>query len=75
MSGAQVTQSGMLDMQVCVPTEWDDEAVKEFADREILAGTTHGWQVARQGHATLAGADERVPCAQREGFVHVRLVC
>lgn len=70
---AQVTRRGALDMQVCVPTDWDDEAVKSFADRENLCGTEHGWQIRREGDKALAGSPERMPCQERAGFVHVML--
>lgn len=71
----EVTQQGVLDMQVCVPAEWDDEQVRVFANAENLCGTTRGWCVCKVGSDTLAGAPERVPCAEREGFVHIRLEC
>jgi hypothetical protein len=69
----EVTRRGVLDMQVCVPDDWDDEAVKRFADRENLCGTTNGWFVRKQGDEALAGADERVPCHDRPGYVHIML--
>jgi hypothetical protein len=70
---AEVTRTGALDMQVCVPVAWTDAAVKEFADRENPCGTTHGWQIRREGDDALAGKPERNPCADREGFVHIML--
>jgi hypothetical protein len=70
---AMVTRTGALDMQVCVPESWTDERVKEFADRENLCGTQHGWHIRRQGDEALLGKDERVPCSSRKGFVHVML--
>ena len=73
MSDAVVTRMGALDMQVCVPEDFTDEQVKEFADRENPCGTTHGWCIRRGGDRLLAGANERVKCAGRTGFVHVML--
>ena len=69
----EVTRVGILDMQVCVPKDWTDEQVKEFADRENLCGTTHGWGIRKQGDRALAGADERVICSKRKNFVHIML--
>ena len=69
----EVTQRGVLDMQVCVPTDWTDEQAKAFADAENCCGTQNGWQVCKAGCSTLNGAPERVPCAERAGFVHIRL--
>jgi hypothetical protein len=70
---AAVTRHGGLDMQVCVPTNWTDEQAIEFAEREYPCGTEHGWSIRKQGDKSLAGADERVPCAERDGHVHIML--
>jgi hypothetical protein len=71
--GAETTRTGALDMQVCVPKDWTDEQVKEFADLDNPCGTINGWFIRKQGDKALAGADERVPCSDRKGFVHVML--
>ena len=68
-----VTRMGALDMQVCVPESWTDEEVERFANSERLCGTSGGWRIRKQGDRLLAGADERVKCADREGFVHIML--
>jgi hypothetical protein len=73
MQQPEVTRTGALDMQVCVPSVWTDEQIKEFADAENMCGTSHGWAIRKQGCKWLAGADERVPCSKREGYVHVML--
>ena len=73
MSDPQVTKAGVLDMQVCVPENWTDEQVKQFADQENLCGTQHGWHIKKQGDEALSGDNERVPCASREGYVHIML--
>lgn len=72
---AQVTRAGALDMQVCVPADWTDEQIKQFADAENECGTQNGWQIRRQGDKALAGANERVNCKGlgRERFVHLML--
>jgi hypothetical protein len=70
---AEVTRTGALDMQVCVPKEWTDEQVKSFADNQNWCGTTNGWSIRRQGDKALLGAPERISCGQRQGFVHVML--
>lgn len=70
---AEVTRRGALDMQVCVPSEWTDDQVKEFADRANLCGTANGWFIRKQGDPGLAGCDERVACKERAGHVHVML--
>lgn len=70
---AEVTIHGLLDMQVCVPTEWTDEQVVGFAEGENLCGTSNGWSIRRQGDKLLDGADERVRCVDRAGCVHIML--
>jgi hypothetical protein len=70
---AQVTRRGALDMQVCVPADWDDEPVRRFANMENPCGTENGWHIRRAGDKALAGAEERVPCESRPGHVHIML--
>ena len=70
-----ITRVSSLDMQVCVPTDWTDEQMKAFADRENPTGLEAGWCVTRTGDRHLAGDPERKPCSRRSGFVHVMLHC
>lgn len=70
---AEITMRGALSMQVCVPADWTDDQVKEFADRENLCGTEHGWFIRKEGDKGLAGDHERVACASRDGCVHIML--
>lgn len=70
---AEVTRYGGLDMQVCVPDEWDNEYVLKFAERAYACGTTSGWQIRRAGSCALKGDPERQPCVDRGGHVHIML--
>lgn len=70
----EVTRRGALDMQICVPADYTDADAVAFANMEVLCGTDHGWQIVRKGDRFLAGDDERVPCQNRAGFVHI-MVC
>lgn len=70
---AEVTQRGILDMQVCVPKDWTDEQVKVFAGDENPCGTSGGWFIRKEGNEYLSGAPERVSCAERDGYVHIML--
>lgn len=72
---AEVTKRGVLDMQVCVPADWTDEQVRDFANRENVAGTTNGWVIRREGDEKLAGCKERVQCSEHKGCVHIMLDC
>ena len=71
---AEITKTGIFDMQVCVPSDWTDDQVEEFAQTNPC-GTTHGWQIRKQGSELLNGDKERVNCADRSGHVHVMLDC
>ena len=70
---ADIIRRGGLDMQVCVPVDWTDKQVLEFAGCQNPCGTENGWLIRRQGHPGLAGDDERVPCAGQAGHVHIML--
>ena len=69
----EVTKTSFLCMQVCVPKHWDDEQIVNFAEQENPCGTESGWLIRRQGSEYLGGDDERVPCCERDGFVHIML--
>lgn len=70
---ASVSKRGALDMQVCVPAEWNDEQVLAFAEGENPCGTEHGWAIRKQGDPMLRGAAERVQCESLPGNVHIML--
>lgn len=69
---AEVIMAGALSVQVCVPDDWPDEAVKTFAEQQYPCGTSVGWRI-RTDAERLAGNTERNPCAQRGGYVHIML--
>ncbi len=70
---ASVTHRGFLDMQVCIPKEWDDYKVVKFAEKENPCGTTCGWVIRREGDEELAGSPERAQCMRTPGNVHIML--
>ena len=65
---AEVIKRGLLDMQVCVPVEWDDMQVTYFANRENMCGTSYGWHIRKEYECP-----ERVKCSERDNFVHIVL--
>jgi hypothetical protein len=67
-----VTRMGILDFQVCVPKDWTDEQVLEFARRETT-GYVGIPSIRKEGDRLLNGANERVPCSDRPDFVHIVL--
>jgi hypothetical protein len=71
----EVIKRAVFSIQVCVPNAYTDDEVKRFADSENPAGTTHGWQVRKEGDEALKGCKERVQCASRAGCVHIMLDC
>jgi hypothetical protein len=73
MATAEVTRAGALSIQVCVPNEWTDKQVIEFAESEYPCGTTNGWHIRRQGDEALGGCDERVTCSMDDAKVHIML--
>lgn len=70
---AAVIRYGALDMQVCVPDNWTDNHVEQFADMENECGTAYGWAIRKKGGKLLDGQPERNPCVERNGFVHITL--
>lgn len=74
----QVSRTGALTMQVCVPAEMTDTQIEEFANRANMSGTENGWKIRKQGDPALQGENERVPCqggADRKDCVHIMLDC
>jgi len=70
---AEVTKRGPLDMQVCVPADWDDDKVVVFANEKHPCGTETGWHIRREGSRLLNGDPERQPCQRMAGHVHIML--
>jgi hypothetical protein len=73
--GPQVTKSSLLDMQVCVPTDWTDAQAEEFANARNPTGIDSRWRLRGEDDRAQAGAPIRVKCQGREGFVHIMLSC
>lgn len=73
MKEPEITQFGMLDIQVCVPADYTDTQVKAFADEEYPCGTEAGWLIRKTGDPMLGSAPERAPCLQHAGCVHIML--
>lgn len=69
----EITRQGIFDMQVCVPKDWTDKQVINFANSENPSGLSHGWRIKKEGHEDLKGDPERVQCDQRQEFVHIML--
>lgn len=65
MSAQTIRRKG-LSVQVCVPADWTDEQIKEFAERDTPCGTENGWFI----DSDLG----RVTCEGIPGVGHVHVV-
>ncbi len=70
-----IIRTSPLLIQVCVPEEWNNEQIVEFANTKHPAGTSNGWMVVKDGHDLLSGDPERVRCAKYPNYIHVLLAC
>ncbi len=68
---AEVIRRTLFALQVCVPTDWTDEQVIEFAENDNPCGTTNGWSIRRQDSEQLSGDDERVSCEEHTDHIHI----
>jgi hypothetical protein len=73
MIGPTVSAMSALAMQVCVPKEWTDQQVRDFAEKMNPCGTQGGWHIRYQGDPDLAGAPERAVCELDADQVHIML--
>ena len=73
MNEPKIIKMNVFSCQACVPLLWTDEQAIALAEAEYPCGTTQGWRIRNKGDELLAGADERVPCANEAGYVHVML--
>jgi len=69
----EVSRWGFLSMQVCVPKDFTNKQVLDFAEEANPCGTANGWTIRKEGNKDLSGMPERNPCEQREGCVHIIL--
>jgi hypothetical protein len=70
---AVVLEMNLFALRVCVPADWAEAEIIAFAEKENPCGTTHGWQIRREGSPFLEGAKERVQCASLSTNVHLVL--
>jgi hypothetical protein len=63
-----VVRVGLLNCQVCVPKDWTDQQIIDFADQENPVGLYASlWKIRKEGDP------ERNPCEQSNDYVHVML--
>ena len=76
-SEPMVTRMRLCSLQVCVPKDYTDEQVEEFANRDSPTGIKSDWRIRKQGDPMLDGDAERVPCGDesRKDCCHIMLDC
>jgi hypothetical protein len=75
MSEAMITRRGLIDMQVCVPSEWTDAQAEDFANRANPTGIRSPWRLRAADDPAQAGAQIRVTCAECADNVHIMMSC
>lgn len=73
--GPMVTRRGLCDLQVCVPANWSDAQVEEFANSDTPTGLESHWRLRAADDKYQRGAPIRVQCAECVGNVHIMLSC
>ena len=71
----EITRQGLLSIQVCVPHDWKDEQVTDFANQELPTSIKSRWSIRKAGHKLLQNDPERQPCNERSNFCHIMLDC
>jgi hypothetical protein len=70
--GAEIIRRGLFAIQVCVPKDWTDQQIIEFAEEANPCGTERGWQIRRYLEEE-ANYQERGQCMDHENHVHLVL--
>jgi len=73
MTQPSVAHFGIFDMQVCIPKDWTDKQILDFAESAYPSATSNGWQIRKEGDEDLNGDPERAQCHDFKDFVHVVL--
>lgn len=80
MTQPVVVKFSTLLLQVCVPDNYTDEQIVEYAEQTLPRDTAKRWKIVREGDSKLGkcnacdrGYAEREPCEERPDCVHVLL--
>lgn len=74
MKKASILKMTGLAMRLCVPGNFTEEQIVEFAENKNPCGTSHGWELAKEGHLSLEGNKDRIMCAGDVDNVHVVVI-
>jgi len=75
LSKSEVTRIGLCSLQVCVPKNYTDQQVTDFANRDSPTGISSKWIIRKEGNPDLQNDPERQQCNERPDFVHIMLDC
>jgi len=67
---AQILRRGVFGISVCIPKDWTDQQVIDFVEADSPCGTADGWQPSAR---TEENCNKRIPCEDREGYMHMVL--
>ena len=70
-----VLRMNLCGLRVCVPREWSNDEITDFANTERPTGIKSCWVVAENGASVLGGDQARIRCADDREKVHVVLYC
>jgi hypothetical protein len=75
MPNPTICRKKVLSMQLCVPKDWTESKILEFAENRVPCGIESGWYLCKKDDPVLDGAEDRVSCDDRSEYVHVVVSC
>ena len=75
MNKPEITRHGLMDLQVCVPKDYTDQQVEEFANEAAPTFISSKWTMKKADDPTLGGDPVRQQCLSREDCCHIMLSC
>ena len=73
MNEAEIVRAKPLTMQVCVSEKWSKEEIEKFANKVNPSGISSKWEIVEEDDTCLNGDPLRVPCDDKEGYIHTVL--
>lgn len=74
VEGGMIIKEGVFALGVCVPADWTDEQISQWATKVYHCGATSGWHVRKEGDRLITeDSPERGVCEKDPSRVHVVL--
>lgn len=70
-----VVRSSLLWMQVCVPKDWSEEQITNWANINSPTGISSQWELTTLGHALEHGYERCAQCDRFGSHHHMLMVC